>query len=47
LTFALIADKLGISRATAKERADRVYEKLGVHKRADAVNRARALGLID
>ncbi len=47
LTFALIADKLGISRSTAKERAVRVYKKLGVHKRADAVNRARALGLID
>ena len=47
LTFALIADKLGISRAAAKERAERAYKKLGVHNRADAVNRARALGLID
>jgi DNA-binding CsgD family transcriptional regulator len=47
LTFALIADKLGISRAAAKERADRVYKKLGVHNRAEAVSRARALGLID
>jgi DNA-binding CsgD family transcriptional regulator len=47
LTFALIADKLGISRSAAKERAERAYKKLGVHNRADAVNRARALGLIE
>ena len=47
LTFALIADKLGISRSAAKERAERAYKKLGVHNRAEAVNRARALGLID
>jgi DNA-binding CsgD family transcriptional regulator len=47
LTFALIADKLGISRAAAKDRAGRIYQKLGVHSRAEAVARARALGLID
>jgi DNA-binding CsgD family transcriptional regulator len=47
LTFALIADKLGISRSAAKDRAARVYEKLGVHSRAEAVSRARALGLIE
>ena len=47
LTFALIADKLGISRSAAKERAERTYKKLGVHSRAEAVSRARALGLID
>ena len=47
LTFALIADKLGISRSAAKERAERAYKKLGVHGRAEAVSRARALGLID
>ena len=29
LTFALIADKLGISRSAAKERAERAYKKLG------------------
>lgn len=46
LTFALIADKLGISRAAAKDRAERAYKKLGVHSRAEAVSRARALGLI-
>ena len=41
LTFALIADKLGISRSAAKDRARRLYQKLGVHSRADAVTRAR------
>ena len=46
MTFALIADKLGISRSAAKERAERAYKKLGVHNRADAVTRARELGLI-
>src|SRR5438270_2866407 len=47
LTFALIADKLGISRSAAKQRAERGYKKLGVHNRVAAVNRGRALGLID
>jgi DNA-binding CsgD family transcriptional regulator len=47
LTFALIADKLGISRSAAKDRAGRVYHKLGVHSRAEAVTRARALGLLE
>jgi len=47
LTFALIGDKLGISRSAVKERAERAYKKLGVHSRAEAVGRARALGLID
>ena len=46
-SFAVIADKLGISRAAAKERAERAYKKLGVHNRADAVSKARALKLID
>jgi DNA-binding CsgD family transcriptional regulator len=46
-SFAVIADKLGISRSAAKDRAERVYKKLGVHNRADAVNQARALGIID
>lgn len=46
LTFALIADKLGISRGAAKNRAERAYQKLGVHNRADAVERARALRVL-
>ncbi len=47
LTFAAIADQLGISRSAAKERAERAYKKLGVHSRAEAVSRSRALGLVD
>jgi len=46
LSFALIADKLGISRGAAKNRAERAYKKLGVHNRADAVDRARALRVL-
>jgi DNA-binding NarL/FixJ family response regulator len=44
--FAVIADKLGISRSAAKERAERLYQRLGVHSRAEAVSQARALGLL-
>jgi DNA-binding NarL/FixJ family response regulator len=47
LSFAVIADKLGISRSAAKDRAQRLYKKLGVHSRAEAVNQARALKIID
>jgi DNA-binding CsgD family transcriptional regulator len=46
LTFAVIADKLGISRSAAKDRAERAYKKLGVHNRAEAVSRARELRLL-
>ena len=45
-TLAVIAAKLGISRSAAKDRAERAYKKLGVHSRAEAVSRARALGII-
>jgi ATP/maltotriose-dependent transcriptional regulator MalT len=44
--FAVIADKLGISRSAAKQRAERLYQRLGVHSRDEAVNRARELGLL-
>jgi DNA-binding NarL/FixJ family response regulator len=44
--FSVIADKLGISRSAAKERAERLYHRLGVHSRDEAVSRARALGLL-
>ena len=44
--FSVIADKLGISRSAAKERAARLYNRLGVHSRDEAVSRARSLGLI-
>jgi DNA-binding NarL/FixJ family response regulator len=46
LPFSVIAGKLGISRSAAKERAARLYNKLGVHSRDEAVSRARSLGLI-
>jgi DNA-binding NarL/FixJ family response regulator len=44
--FSVIADKLGISRSAAKERAERLYQRLGVHSRVEAVNRARTFGLL-
>jgi DNA-binding NarL/FixJ family response regulator len=44
--FSVIADKLSISRSAAKERAQRLYQRLGVHSRAEAVSRARTLGLL-
>jgi len=46
LPFSVIADKLGISRSAAKERAERLYKRLGAHGRDEAVSRARSLGLI-
>jgi DNA-binding CsgD family transcriptional regulator len=46
LSFALIADKLGISRGATKSRAERAYKKLDVHNRADAVDRARGLRVL-
>jgi DNA-binding NarL/FixJ family response regulator len=46
LPFSVIAGKLGISRSAAKERAARLYSRLGVHSRDEAVSRARSLGLI-
>jgi DNA-binding NarL/FixJ family response regulator len=44
--FSVIADKLGISRSAVKERAERLYRRLGVHSRDEAVSRARELGLL-
>jgi len=44
--FSVIADKLGISRSAARERAERLYQRLGVHSRDEAVNRARTIGLL-
>jgi len=44
--FSVIAHKLGISRSAAKERAARLYQRLGVHSRDEAVSRARTLGLL-
>jgi DNA-binding NarL/FixJ family response regulator len=44
--FSVIADKLGISRTAAKDRAARLYQRLGVHSRDEAVSRAQELGLL-
>jgi LuxR family transcriptional regulator, maltose regulon positive regulatory protein len=41
-----IARELGISRNTIKTHVRNLYAKLGAHRRAEAVARARALGLL-
>jgi DNA-binding CsgD family transcriptional regulator len=46
MPFSVIAGQLGISRSAAKERAARLYARLGVHSRDDAVRQARSLGLL-
>jgi DNA-binding CsgD family transcriptional regulator len=46
LTFAMIADKLKLSRGAVKDRAGRIYKKLGVHTREEAVDAAMELGLL-
>jgi LuxR family maltose regulon positive regulatory protein len=47
LSFAQIGDELFVSRNTVKTQAIAVYRKLEVSSRADAVERARSLGLLD
>jgi LuxR family maltose regulon positive regulatory protein len=46
LTMPDIASELGISRNTVKTHVRNLYAKLGTHRRAEAVHRARALGLL-
>jgi LuxR family maltose regulon positive regulatory protein len=41
-----IGDELGISRDTVKTHTKRIYQKLGVSSRRDAVARGRGLGLL-
>jgi LuxR family maltose regulon positive regulatory protein len=41
-----IGDELGISRDTVKTHTKRIYQKLGVSKRPNAVSRGRELGLL-
>jgi DNA-binding CsgD family transcriptional regulator len=41
-----IADQLFVSVNTVRTHMRHVYEKLGAHRRAEAVDRARALGLL-
>lgn len=47
LTLEGIADRLSLSRHTVKAQVWSAYGKLGVHTRADAVTRARELGLLE
>jgi LuxR family maltose regulon positive regulatory protein len=46
LTGPEIAWELSISRNTVKTHIRNLYAKLGTHTRAEAVTRARALGLL-
>jgi LuxR family maltose regulon positive regulatory protein len=41
-----IADELVIAPSTVRSHIKSIYGKLGVHRRADAVDRARALSLV-
>ncbi len=47
LTLGGIATRLGVRRSTVKSHVASIYRKLGVGKRADAVEAARADGLLD
>jgi LuxR family maltose regulon positive regulatory protein len=46
LTAPEIASELYISRNTVKTHMRHLYAKLGTHRRAEAVEHARALGLL-
>jgi LuxR family maltose regulon positive regulatory protein len=46
LTFAEIGQRLFVSRSTVKTQALSIYRKLGVSSRNEAVERARALSLL-
>ncbi|HTX44758.1 MAG TPA: LuxR C-terminal-related transcriptional regulator [Solirubrobacteraceae bacterium] len=46
LSLREIADELGVSVSTIKTHIEHLYAKLDVHRRREAVERARALGLI-
>jgi len=47
LTFAQIAERLHVSRNTAKTQAISIYQKLGVSSRGGAVEQLGALGLLE
>jgi DNA-binding NarL/FixJ family response regulator len=47
LTLGGIATRLGVRRSTVKSHVASIYKKLGVTKRAEAVEVARAAGLLD
>jgi LuxR family transcriptional regulator, maltose regulon positive regulatory protein len=46
LTASEIAGELYVSVSTVKTHMSHLYAKLGSHRRAEAVDRARALGLL-
>ncbi|MGH3175311.1 MAG: response regulator transcription factor, partial [Streptosporangiaceae bacterium] len=46
LTAPEIAGELSVSRNTVKTHMRNLYAKLGTHRRAEAVTRARDLGLL-
>lgn len=46
LTMPEIARELGVSLNTVKTHTRNLYAKLGTHRRAEAVDRARAMGLL-
>jgi DNA-binding CsgD family transcriptional regulator len=46
LTVPEIAGQLFVSTNTVKTHTKRIYRKLGAHRRSEAVDRARALGLL-
>jgi DNA-binding CsgD family transcriptional regulator len=45
-TNAEVAERLGISRETVKTMLHRSFEKLGAHRRSEAVSEAQRLGLL-
>lgn len=47
LTFSMIGEHLFLSTNTVKTHARSIYRKFGVDSRADAVKRARAMGLVE
>ena len=46
LSFPEIGDRLFVSRHTVKSQAMSIYRKLGVQSRSEAVESARAIGLL-
>jgi LuxR family maltose regulon positive regulatory protein len=46
LTFPEIGQRLYVSRHTVKSQVASIYQKLGVSSRSDAIDRARAIGLL-
>jgi LuxR family maltose regulon positive regulatory protein len=47
LSFREIAERLFVSRNTVKTQAISIYRKLGVSSRAEAIDRAAELGLLE